>query len=196
MYAVHVPTRDQVDPKTQTMFDDLRKNLGIVPNLYAVIGHSTNALESYLAFSRVQAQGSFNAKEREAVSLAVSEVNGCVYCLAAHTTLAKMNGFSEEETHLLRAGTMKDLKFGSLTRLAISIVQNRGKADPQHVEDFFAAGYSTSALIDLIALVAERNFANYVGRLAAVPIDFPKAAPLQKTPQRPLGGESGNQRAA
>lgn len=196
MYAVHVPTRDQEDPKTQTMFDDLKKNLGMVPNLYAVIGHSANALESFLAFSSAQAQGSFHAKEREAVALAVSEVNGCSYCLAAHTALAKMNGFSDEETHHLRAGTIEDPKLGALTRLAISIVENRGKASPQHVEDFFAAGYSTSALIDLIALVAERNFANYVGRLTGVPIDFPKAAPLRKTAQRTLEGESRNERAA
>ena len=181
MYTINVPTRDQVDPKAQAIFDNLKKNLGMVPNLYSVIGHSANALESYLAFSKAQAQGSFNAKEREAVALAVSEFNGCSYCLAAHTALAKMNGFSEEETHHLRAGTIEDPKLGVLTRLAISIVENRGKANPGIVEDFFAAGYNESALMDLIALVAERNFANYVGRLVGVPVDFPKAAPLQKS---------------
>ncbi len=183
MCNLNVPTRDQVDTKAQSIFDNLKKNTGMVPNIYAVIGHSSNALESYLAFSKAQAQGSFSAKEREAVSLAVSEFNGCSYCLAAHTTLAKMNGFSEEETHRLRARTIEDPKLGALTRLAISIVENRGKANPGPVEDFFAAGYNESALIDLIALVAERNFANYVGRLACVPVDFPKAAPLQKVPK-------------
>ncbi|MBI3587265.1 MAG: carboxymuconolactone decarboxylase family protein [Ignavibacteriales bacterium] len=192
MYNIIVPTRDQVDPKAQTIFDNLKKNLGMVPNIYAVIGHSANALESFLAFSSAQAQGSFNAKEREAVALAVSEFNGCSYCLAAHTALAKMNGFSEEETHHLRAGTIEDPKLGVLTRLAISIVENKGKANPGLVENFFAAGYNESDLIDLIVLVAERNFANYVGRLAGVPIDFSKAAPLQKSPKQTESVESRN----
>lgn len=192
MYSINVPTRDQVDTKAQTIFDNLKKNMGMVPNIYAVIGHSANALESFLAFSMAQTQGSFNAQEREAVALAVSEFNGCSYCLAAHTALAKMNGFSEEETHHLRAGTIEDPKLGVLTRLAISIVENRGKANPGLVEDFFAAGYNESALMDLIALVAERNFANYVGRLASVPVDFPKAAPLQKGPKLTEYVESRN----
>jgi len=192
MYTIHVPTRDRVDPKAQVVFDALKKNLGMVPNLYAVIGYSANALESFLAFSWAQGRGSFDAKEREAVALAVSEFNGCSYCLAAHTALAKMNGFSDEETHDLRAGTIEEPKLGALTRLAISIVETRGKANPKFVEDFFSAGYGKPALIDLIALVAERNFANYVGRLAAVPVDFPKAAPLRKTGQRTLEVESRN----
>lgn len=192
MYTIHVPTRDQVDPKAQAVFDALKKNLGMVPNLYAVIGYSANALESFLAFSSAQGRASFDAKEREAVALAVSEFNGCSYCLAAHTALAKMNGFSDEETHDLRAGTSEDPKLGVLTRLAISIVETRGKANPKLVEDFFSAGYGKPALIDLIALVAERNFANYVGRLAGVPVDFPKAAPLRKTGQQSLEVESRN----
>lgn len=192
MNNINVPTRDQVEPKAQAIFDNLKKNMGMLPNIYAVIGHSANALESYLVFSSAQSKGSFNAKEREAVALAVSESNGCSYCLAAHTTLAKMNGFSEEETHHLRAGTIDDPKLGVLTRLAISIVENRGKASPELVEDFFGAGYNESALIDLIALVAERNFANYVGRLAGVPVDFPKAALLQRSQEQPESVGSKN----
>lgn len=192
MYNINVPTRDQVDPKAQAIFDNLKKNLGMVPNIYAVIGHSASSLESYLAFSKAQEKGAFNAKEREAVALAVSEFNGCSYCLAAHTALAKMHGFSEEETHHLRAGTIEDPRLGVLTRLAISIVENKGKANPRLVEDFFAVGYDKSALIDLIALVAERNLANYVGRLVGVPVDFPKAAPLQKGPRQTEYVESRN----
>ena len=67
MSKIQVPTHDQVDSKAQEIFADLNKKLGMVPNLYATIGHSSNALASYLAFSGAQANGSFNAKEREAL---------------------------------------------------------------------------------------------------------------------------------
>ncbi len=178
MSKIQVPTRDQVDSKSQEIFDDLNKKLGTVPNLYATIGHSSNALSSYLAFSGAQANGSFNAKEREAVSLAVSETNGCGYCVAAHTTLGKMNGFSEEETIALRDGSIEDEKLRVLSRLAISITENRGQADPELLSAFFELGYDEKALIDLTALVADKFFTNIVGRLTGIPIDFPEAQPL------------------
>ena len=54
---------------------------------------------------------SFTAKEREAINLIVSQVNQCDYCFAAHTTIAKMRGFTEEDTLEIRKGgfQMKNL---------------------------------------------------------------------------------------
>lgn len=175
---INVPTREQVAPKSQAIFDTMQKSLGMVPNLYAIIGHSSNALESYVAFSNAQAKGTFNAKEREAIYLAVSQTNGCNYCLAAHTTIAKMNGFSEEATLQLRTGTIDDEKLRILTKLSISLIKNRGTADPDLVEAFFALGYNEGALIDLVALIIDKTFTNFVGRLTSTPLDFPAAPKL------------------
>lgn len=167
-----IPTRDEVEPKAQALFDAVKKSIGLVPNLYAIVGKSANALESYVTFSNAQAHGTFNAKEREAIALAVSDTNGCTYCLIAHTYVGKLNGFSDDDIVKLRAGTIEDRKLGVLTRLAKSLVDNRGKANPALVEEFFALGYSEGALIDLVALVVDKTFSNYVGRLTNVPSDF------------------------
>lgn len=118
---------------------------------------SGNALSSYFAFSQAQAKGAFNAKAREAIFLAVSEVNQCVYCLRAHTAIGKLNGFSEEQTIQLRNGTIPHKKLNVITRLAASISKQRGNADEALVEEFYALGYNDAALIDLIALVADKN---------------------------------------
>src|SRR4030065_1563459 len=96
--------KEQASKKRLQIFEGIEKMVGMLPNIYAVIGNSSNALGSYLTFSEAQKNGSFNAKEREAIFLAVSEENGCNYCLSAHTAVAKMNGFSEDETLLLRTG--------------------------------------------------------------------------------------------
>ena len=45
-----VPTREQVAPVNQTIFDNLTKALGFVPNLYATIAYSDNGLSKYLLF--------------------------------------------------------------------------------------------------------------------------------------------------
>jgi AhpD family alkylhydroperoxidase len=170
-----IPTRDQVEPAAQVIFDGLQKQLGNVPNLYAVIGHSAGTLESYLAFSNAQAKGSFNAKEREAIFLAVSQANHCDYCLAVHTVVGKMNGFTEAETVQLRNGTIADKKLNVITRLAIALIQHQGKPSPDLLEEFYALGYDEGALINLVALVVDKTFTNYMGRLSGVALDFPPA---------------------
>lgn len=180
MKKLTVITKEHASDQSRQIFDGIEKAVGMLPNIYAVIGNSSNALGSYLAFSDTQKNGSFNAKEREAVFLAVSEENGCNYCLSAHTAIAKMNGFSEDETLQLRAGNHSERKLSILTNLAKSIVTNRGKAEESLIQSFYEAGYDEKALVDLVALVVEKTFTNYIGRLAKPEIDFPKAQPLAK----------------
>jgi len=175
---IQVPTRDQVDAKAQGIFDNVKKQLGVVPNLYATIGYSSDALENFLAFNGAAGGNSFTKKEKEAIDLAVSEVNGCTYCLAAHTTLGKMAGFTEEETIALRAGTIADERLSAITRLAASISRNRGKVDDALVANFLAQGFEEKAVIDLISAVTAITFTNLVHGLTKVPVDFPAASVL------------------
>ena len=82
-----VPTRDQVSASSQAQFDALQKAIGFVPNLYATIAYSENGLARYVAYQ--SAKTSLNNKEKEAVNLVVSELNGCRYCQSAHTAIGK-----------------------------------------------------------------------------------------------------------
>lgn len=180
MKKLTILTKVQAPKQSRQIFESIEKSVGMLPNIYAVIGNSANALSSYLTFSEVQKNGSFNAREREAIFLAVSEENGCIYCLSAHTTLAKMNGFTEEETLQLRSGTINDPKLNVLTNLSKSIVANKGRADENLINAFYNAGYDEKALVDLVALVIDKTFTNYIGRLSKPEIDFPVAQPLNK----------------
>ena len=179
MRTFEVPTREQVAPETQGIFDNLQKQVGMVPNLYATIGYSANALSTYLTFQGAQAKGSFNAKEREAVFLAVSQVNGCAYCQAAHTALGKMNGFTEAETIELRSGRSTDARLNAIVALAADITSSHGRPSAENLENFFAQGFDNAALIDLVALVADKTLANYVHNITQIPVDFPAAQPLE-----------------
>src|SRR3990167_3445456 len=167
--------KEQASEQSRQIFEGIEKAIGMLPNIYAVIGNSTNALSSHLTFSDAQKNCSFNAKEREAIFLAVSEENCCNYCLSAHTAIAKMNGLSDDETLQLRAGIHSDKKLSTLTNLAKSIVNNRGRADEELVNAFYERGYDERSLVDLVALVVDKTFTNYIGRLARPEIDFPPA---------------------
>lgn len=176
---IQVPTRDQLDAKGQNIYDNINKQLGTVPNLYATIGYSSDTLENFLGFSGNAGTSSFNKKEIEAIKLAVSEVNACQYCLAAHTALGKMAGFTEDETLQLRAGTIADNRLNAITQLAADISRNRGKASENAKTNFFAQGFDEKALIDLIAVVTAITFTNYAHGSTEVPVDFPRAKALE-----------------
>lgn len=181
MATIQVPTRDQVDEKAQVIFDNLKSKLGMVPNLFAYIGHSGNALESYLGFQTAQAKGTFRTnKEREAVYLAVSQVNECCYCQSAHSVLGKMAGLSDDEMLEIRQGRHSDPKLNAVVSLAQAIQKTHGRPDRAVLENFFNQGYDQRALVDLVALVADKVFANYVHNLTQIEIDFPLAPALEK----------------
>lgn len=172
-----VPSRDEVAPANQAIFDTLNKALGFVPNLYATIAYSENGLGRYLAFQN--AKTTLSNKEKEAVNLVVSEVNNCVYCKSAHTLIGKMNGFTDEQMINIRREKSDNPKLDALIKLAASITRNRGNAATELVDDFYAQGYSNENLVDLILQISDKTAMNYLHNLTKVPVDFPLAVELE-----------------
>ncbi|AXL50923.1 alkylhydroperoxidase [Paraburkholderia caffeinilytica] len=177
MTTINVPTRDEVSPANQAIFDKLKSSLGTVPNLYATLAHSEHALGNYLAFQN--AKSSINGKAREIVNLVVSQVNGCEYCLAAHTMIGRMSGFTDEQILEIRSGKASfDARFDALARLVKNIAVNRGHADQALVEAFFAVGWTKANLVDTIVVIGDKTVTNYLHGTTRVPVDFPAAPQL------------------
>jgi uncharacterized peroxidase-related enzyme len=172
-----VPTRDEVAPANQAIFDNLNKALGFVPNLYATIAYSENGLGRYLAYQN--AKTTLSNKEKEAVNLVVSEVNNCLYCKSAHTVIGKMNGFTDKQLLDIRREKADSPKLNSLVKLAASITRNRGNAEAALVDDFYAQGYTNENLVDLMLQVSDKTAMNYLHNLTKVPVDFPLAPALE-----------------
>ncbi len=174
-----VPTREEVSENNQAIFDNLKGNLGFVPNLYAFFSHSETALADYLAFQN--RKSTLRAKEREVVNLVVSEVNGCRYCQSAHTVIGKMNGFTDEQVLEIRTGSAAfDTKLDALAKFTKSVTINRGRATDEAKEAFFAAGYTTANMVDVVIVVGDKIISNYIHNLAGFEIDFPLAEELDK----------------
>jgi len=177
MSRINVPTRDDVSPANQALFDTLKKGLGMVPNLYATLAHSENALGSYLALQN--AKSSITGKAREVVNLVVSQVNECEYCVAAHTMIGKMNGFTDAQVLEIRSGTASfDPKLDALARLVKAIASQRGKIDGTLLDAFFAAGWTKENLVDTIVTIGDKTITNYLHSVTQVPVDFPAAPTL------------------
>lgn len=172
-----VPTRERVTPENQVIFDKINDSLGFVPNLYATFAYSNTALETYLQLQN--AGTSLSKKEKEIINLVVSQVNECRYCQSAHTVLGKMNGLSEEQMIEVRKGTaVFDAKTDALVKIAKEIALQRGKVSESTLNNFFAAGYTKTSLVDLVIAIGDKVIMNYLHNITEVPIDFPLASEL------------------
>jgi uncharacterized peroxidase-related enzyme len=172
-----VPTRGEVSETNQGIFDNLQKGLGFVPNLYAYYAKNETALADYLALQN--RKSTLKAKEREVINLVTSQINGCRYCQSAHTTLGKMNGFTDEQIIELRKGTASfDTKLDALVKFTASVVENRGHATEESKEVFFAAGYTEANLIDVVIVIGDKIISNYIHNLTGFEIDFPLATEI------------------
>jgi uncharacterized peroxidase-related enzyme len=173
-----IPTREEVSENNQAIFDNLKKGLGFVPNLYAYYAKNETALGDYLTLQN--RKSTLKAKEREVINLVTSQINGCRYCQSAHTVLGKMNGFTEEQVIELRKGSASfDPKLDALVKFTASIVENKGRADEASKQAFFDAGYTEANLIDVVIVVGDKTISNYIHNLTGFAIDFPIAPELE-----------------
>jgi len=175
---LQVLTREQAPEGAKATFDGLHGKLGFVPNLYATFAHSPQALNGSIGFGTALSQGELSGREIETIYLAASEANQCNYCIAAHTTVGKLQGLTEEETVAVRTASSSDPRLNALSALTLSIVGNNGHPSQGTLDEFFAAGYSKAALVELIGVIALNTFNNYVQHIAQVPTDWPAAQPI------------------
>lgn len=178
-----VPRIPPVDPataqgQTRDLLDAVKAKLGGVPNLIRTFAQSPAALRFFLSGSEALGGGVLPAKLRERIDLAVSEANGCGYCLAAHTFLGKKLGLTDAQITDARHGTADDPKTAAVLKFARVLTETRGAVPDAVVTEVRAAGVTDAELAEVIAAVALKVFTNYFAVFAGVEVDFPAAPRL------------------
>lgn len=178
MARFNVPTRADVSPANQQLFDALEKGVGMVPNLFATLAHNETALGDYLTLQN--RKSTLRAKEREVINLVVSQVNGCDYCQAAHTAIGQMQGFTSAQILEIRSGTVSfDPKLNALARFVKIMTETRGHPLPADVDALIAAGYNNANIVDIVIVIGDKMITNFLFGVTQVPIDFPLAPALE-----------------
>ncbi|HTZ83791.1 MAG TPA: carboxymuconolactone decarboxylase family protein [Candidatus Acidoferrales bacterium] len=167
----------QLDParatgKTKELFDDVQAKLGIVPNVFRVLGNAPAALEGYLNFDAALAGGSFDAKIREQIALAVAESNLCRYCLSAHVFMGGRAGLTEKEIADAARSIAATAKTEAILKLARDIVVQRGEVSDADLEHARTCGLTDGEIVETVANVVLNILANYINHVARTVVDF------------------------
>lgn len=173
MARIAIPAREDAPAAAQPLLDSVHKQLGVVPNLFRLVSLSPAALQAYLGFSGALAK-TLDLRTRERIALAVAEVNGCDYCLSAHTYLGlNLARIDEAEIARNRQGESSDAKAQAAVGFAAKVAKLRGQVGDADLRTVREAGYSDAEIIEIVAVVAENVFTNFINNVAETDIDFP-----------------------
>ncbi|MCE7001084.1 carboxymuconolactone decarboxylase family protein [Saccharothrix sp. S26] len=149
-----------------------RARLGFVSTLNAVMAESPELLAGYNALAEQFTKSSLPAKAKQVVLITASVVNGCEYCVAAHSTVALKAGVDEETVRALRAGKpVTDESLEAVRKFTERVVTDRGWVDEEQVESFLAAGHTRRHVLDVVLGVGMKTLSNYTNHIAHTPLD-------------------------
>lgn len=161
------------DTKAAEFLADAQKSLGMVPNLFTTLAHSTPALEYYMngvaALSKTKISGAL----REQLALVTAGANNCDYCASAHTVLGEMQKIDKAELAQNLAGKSSDAKTQSALTFARKVIDTHGQISDSDLSAIKSAGFTDGEIIEIVAVVSENIFTNYINNIAHTDIDFP-----------------------
>ena len=165
---------------SRPLLDAVAKQLGSVPNMFRAISLSPQALKGYLDLSGALSHGTLPAATRERTALAVAEINGCGYCLSAHTYLGRnLARLDDAEITANRNGASNDPKADAAVRFAAKVARERGHVSDADFAAVKGAGYTDAQVIEIVQHVALNIFTNLFNEVFQTEIDFPAVAPRQ-----------------
>ena len=173
MCRLFIPSRDQAPIQSQPLLDSVGKQLGVIPNLFRLVGQSPAALEGFIGLSTAMNK-TLDVKTRERVALAVAQVNNCDYCLSAHSYLASnLAKLDKAELAANRRGHSQDAKADAAVTFAKKVAETRGKVSEGDIAAVKLAGFTEAQVIEIVLNVVLNVLTNFVNNVADTDIDFP-----------------------
>lgn len=169
-FTVH--TIETAPEGSKAILQGAQNALQFVPNLYATMAEAPALLEGYTTLASIFDKTSFSETERQIVLMTNNLLNGCTYCMSAHTALSKMGGVAEDVINSLRTNTpIADSKLEALRQFAIVINEKRGWPEDADLEAFLAAGYTQQNVLEVVMGTALKVLSNYTNHMAETDVD-------------------------
>ena len=158
--------------ESKPILEQIRSAYGFIPNLMGIMAVSPAVLNAYKTLSSIFEETSFTAVERQIVLMTVSYKNNCNYCMAAHSTISKMQKIDPDIIDKLRTGQeITDLKLESLRRFTISVLETNGYPNQVEIDKFLAVGYTSASIFELVLGIGLKTISNYINHISETPID-------------------------
>ncbi|MEP3225619.1 MAG: carboxymuconolactone decarboxylase family protein [Parasphingorhabdus sp.] len=168
----------QIDPVTTSneaveLLNEVKSNMGMVPNIIATMANSTTLLKGYLGLSGTLGNGLLGNQLTEQIALAVAGANQCDYCASAHSALGSMAGIEDNELADNLRGNSSDPKTKLVLDFVNDIVKAKGRVSDTSLVLMHSNGFSNEEILEIFGHVMLNIFTNYFNHLVGTEIDFP-----------------------
>ncbi len=160
--------------RQKEVLDVALKQVGFIPNMYANMANAPAVLSTYLhGYALFRNESGLSSAEQEVVFLAISQSNGCDYCMAAHSMIAdKMSGVPKDVLQAIREQQpIADAKLAALYAASREMVESRGQPSAAVVKAFLEAGYEERDLLYIVLAIAVKTLSNYSNHAFATQVD-------------------------
>ena len=99
MPTVTMVEYDDASEAVRALYDEIMEKRGInfVPNIWKTLATHPPTLERiWRGIEAVMVDGRLDRLTKEMIAVAVSATNGCEYCIASHTAVARKLGMDDE----------------------------------------------------------------------------------------------------
>ena len=157
--------------KSGELLDGALRKMGFLPNFYAMLAESDAALEAYFSLSSLVSRTGFSPDQQQLILLVASVENGCRYCVAAHSSGARLAKLDKQIIEAVRTGNpIADERLEALRRFTAALVGKQGHATNE-MEAFLDAGFSKRNVLEVVMCVSMKTLSNYSNHLMGVPLD-------------------------
>lgn len=173
MRAFRLYDLDSAPPSSRSAIEMATASLGTAPNLLRVMAGAPALTDAYLNLAALfEEQTDLTAIEQEVVLLTVARCHGCSYSMAARSLTAKLKGVPQKLIDALRNDRPLPVhRLEELRKLTQRIVENRAVLSELDINDFYALGYGSEKILDVLVGVACMTLMSYVSLLADLPLD-------------------------
>jgi uncharacterized peroxidase-related enzyme len=172
MSQFNVHSKETAPAESAELLAAAEKGYGFVPNLLGVMAESPATLKAYMTIGKTFDESSFSATERQLVILTASRLNGCHYCVAAHSAVANMQKVPADVIDAIRDDQpIVDEKLEALRAFTTAVVEKRGWVSADDIAAFQAAGYSKAQILEVILGLSFKTLSNYINHIAETPLD-------------------------
>lgn len=173
MTRINLLTAETAPEGSKEILNDFQQKMGKVINIFKVMANAPAALKTYLGISKALEGKTIDNATVERVGLALASVNGCEYCTAAHSYLAK-GLLSDEEIANARKGKSSEGKAQAALDFAVAVMKKAGKVSDEELEKVKKAGFTDGEILEIVVAVTINFFTNAVNNVAQTPVDFPR----------------------